>query len=345
MCAQRKAVKRISTEDDFIRSNIESFGNEIGQTTNWITSMFEVQSHFKVGTTEHEMLDYRIRCGQLYQQNAIDKAKGIICKPMPRTWHDRHSVSKIEDDDTRDLYRSIVASRKPYFMRYIYPSLMKEYNTYIKNTNRNAMREFQMSVDELCALTHRDLTERQKEFLHYFDQFMPVGNGDCIMNRICRKFEQEFDGYVGRHNSTVQFDYTIMKSDTEYTPQQFQSIKRLYDDYNKRLTGYAIFADYERVDVFDTITDLAVMNEEFLKKCERICPNRSTLCNIVLDICYRRNSTKRFAWSMCGDQIIANLLEKNNNIISYPYRDDDGDIEYHGEKFSLGQKRIEVTDI
>lgn len=71
MCAQRKAAKRISTEDDFVRSNIESFGNDIGQTTNWVTSMFEVRAEFPKHSREYEILSYRIRCGQLYQQNAI----------------------------------------------------------------------------------------------------------------------------------------------------------------------------------------------------------------------------------------------------------------------------------
>lgn len=65
MCAQRKAEKRVSTEEDFIRSNIESFGNEIGETTNWITGMYEVRSYFKVGSAEYDILSYRIRCGQL----------------------------------------------------------------------------------------------------------------------------------------------------------------------------------------------------------------------------------------------------------------------------------------
>lgn len=63
---------------------------------------------------------------------AIDKAKGIIAKPMPREWHDRHSVNLIEDTDTRRFYLKLVADKKPYFMRLIYPALMKQYNTYIK---------------------------------------------------------------------------------------------------------------------------------------------------------------------------------------------------------------------
>lgn len=69
MCAQRRAAKKVPEEDDFVRSNIESFGNDIGQTTNWITSMFEVRSKYPRNSKEYEMLSYRIRCGQLYQQN------------------------------------------------------------------------------------------------------------------------------------------------------------------------------------------------------------------------------------------------------------------------------------
>lgn len=71
MCAQRKAQKRVSLDEDFVRSNIESFGNDIGQTTNWVTSMFEVRSRFPEDSEQYKALSYRIQCGQLYQQNAI----------------------------------------------------------------------------------------------------------------------------------------------------------------------------------------------------------------------------------------------------------------------------------
>ena len=65
MCIQRKAQKKIVTEEDAIAANIASFGDEIGKTTNWITSMFEVRSHYEKGSEEYDALSYRIRCGQL----------------------------------------------------------------------------------------------------------------------------------------------------------------------------------------------------------------------------------------------------------------------------------------
>lgn len=340
-CAQRKATKKVPDEYDFVRSNIESFGNEIGQTTNWITSMFEVQSHFEKGSEEYETLAYRIRCGQLYQQNVIDKSKGIIAKPMPKYWHSRHDANKLEDDDERALCRAIAADKKPYFMRYIYPSLMKQYNTYIKNTGRNALREFQMTVPELESIPEDELTERQAEFLKFYRLRMPVGVGDCVMNRICRKFEDAFDGYVGKHNAMTNFDYRIMRNNADYLPKQYYAIKRLIEVHNRRVSNYIVFADYERVDEYEAYSTLSVMDEEFKKECSLICPNRDALCNIVLDICYTKGSTKRFAWNMCGEEIILNLLAKNNMEIHFPTLCDEGFIQYGGNRFMDGVKRME----
>ena len=344
ICAQRRANKKVVTEEDVIRSNIESFGNDIGKTTNWITSMFEVQSHFDKDSAEYGELEYRIRCGQLYQQNVIDKAKGIIAKPMPRAWHDRHAANQIEDDEKRRFYRDIVADKKPYFMRYIYPDLMRQYRTYAKNTGRSAMREFQQTVEELMRTPYDELTERQQDFLYYYRVRMPVGTGDCVMNKICRKFEDAFDGFVGRASRESGFDYTIMKSGSAYTYNQKLAIQRLYDEFNQRMRSYAIFSKLERVDSDDAASTAYGLREEFRRSCEAICQNERTLCDILLDICYRKSSTKKFVWDMCAQTIVQNLLEKNGWEVSVPTEDKDGTIEYCGLHFSVKKKRIGVTE-
>lgn len=263
---------------------------------------------------------------------------------MPRYWHDKHSVNKIEDIELREINRALSADKKPYFMKYIYPALMRQYNTYIKNTNRNSLREFQFTVSELMRMPYEDLTERQCDFLRYYNYRMPVGLGDCVMNKICRAFEQTFDRHAGRVSNCGNFDYTILKSGTEYTAKQFGTVKRLYEDYNKRLKNYAIFADYERVDDCDSREALSTMNEEFRKECDKVCPDKRALCDIILDICYSKKSTKRFAWNICGDEIIHNLLEKNNFEISYPTISSDGEIQYCGERFTIKKSKIEDNE-
>ena len=69
MCIQRKARKKIVDDDDLVLSNIASFGDDIGRTTNWATSMYDVRSGFDPESKEYQTLTYRIQCAQLYQQN------------------------------------------------------------------------------------------------------------------------------------------------------------------------------------------------------------------------------------------------------------------------------------
>lgn len=71
MCAQRKAPKKKIEEADLILANKNSFGDEIGKITNRITTMFDIQAQFKPDSKEYQVLDYRIKCGQLFQQNSI----------------------------------------------------------------------------------------------------------------------------------------------------------------------------------------------------------------------------------------------------------------------------------
>ncbi len=340
MCIQRKASKKIVNEQDSIQANIDSFGDDIGKTTNRITSMFDIQAKYAKDTKEYKELEYRIQCGQLYQQNAIDKTKGIISKPMPKEWYDYHSAIKITDVETRDLYLSILADKKPYFMRYIYPDLMQKYNTYIRNTEKNALREFQMTVDDLLEIPKDKLNDRQREFLHYYNIRMPVSTNNCVMNRICRRFEAEFDGCIRKLNTKTEFDYTIMKSGIKYKRSDYNAVLKLYEDYNKRLRSFTISASIERADEYETFYKMLELRTEFEQECVKVSPDASVLCDIVLDICYTRSATKRFAWEVCGNEIIQNLLSRSDGFIDYPTQDADGRVQFKAKSFTMKKERI-----
>ena len=342
ICVQRKAQKKLVREEDLIRATIDSFGDDIGKTTNRITAMFETQSRHDIKSDAYRVLDYRIKCGQLFQQNAIDKTKGIISKQMPREWYDRHRAALIEDPKQRQLYMSILADKKPYFMRYIYPDLMRQYNTYIKNANRKAQREFNICFDEMLKKYPDDLGEQECDFIRYYHKMMPVGTGDCVVNKICRRFEQEFDGYISRRNTETGFNYTIMKSAIEYSHTQLVEITRLLNEYKRKLKDYKIFSYRERIDCDEATSHSITMREELRAACDTVCSNAECLCNILLDLCYQRSNTKQFVWSVCGEEIIDNLLQNNNSIINFPELDQNGDIEFRGNRFVFKQKKIGV---
>jgi len=342
MCVQRRARKCVATEDDMIQSNIDSFGDDIGKTTNRITSMFDVIAQFEKGSVEYQTLDYRIKCGQLFQQNAIDKAKGIIAKPMPKEWYDRNANRScdIEDDALRQFNLSVIADKKPYFMRYIYPTMMKQYNTYISNTNKKAIREFRMTMEELLNKPDDQLSKEEREFIRYYHMKMPVGVNDCVMNRICKRFEAEFDGYIVKHRSDSEFDYTIMQSGQEYTDTQYNAILRLYNAYDRRVQDYMQYSKKERLDEDMLSSQRSMMIQEFKSECQAVCSNRYQLCDILLDICYKKEGSKQFAWDLASEEIIENLLRKNGYYISYPVICEHGDVAFGGERFSFSIKQI-----
>lgn len=343
MCAQRNATKVEVTEDLLIQSNIDSFGDDIGKTTNWITTMFDVQSQYEPDSEEYQVLDYRIKCGQLYQQNSIDKAKGIIAKPMPKDWYDR-AANRITDDLSEEEVQRrlfnlrVLADKKPYFMRYIYPNLMSQYNTYIKNTDKKCMREFRQTIEELMTKSPDELTQAEAEFIDYYIQRMPVGMHPCVMNKICKRFEEEFDNYFLKNISEEEFDYAIMKSGQEYTTTQYNAIAKLYEQYTKRLQEYMQFSKRERIDEDESATKRSLMIRDFKVECERACSNAAQLCDIILDLCYRRSGSKQFCWDICSEEIIDNLLKNNDNTIYFPVQDKDGDIEFCGKRFTLESK-------
>ena len=75
MCVQKKANKEIICESNLMQANYNSFGEEIGKITNRITAMYDVQAKYPKESREYKILDYRIMCGQLLQQNFYLKVR------------------------------------------------------------------------------------------------------------------------------------------------------------------------------------------------------------------------------------------------------------------------------
>lgn len=342
MCIQRKATKNIITESDLIKANKLGFGDEIGVTTNHITNMFEKQSHFDKNSKEYKVLDYRIKCGQLYQQNSIDKVKGIISKPMPKYWYDKRQL-KIKPEDTniikqeKEFNLRIVADKKPYFMKHIYPNLNTAYNKYIKNVNKKCIRMFQISIQELIKKV--DKNSEETRFIDYYYKFLPLSLGNCTVNRICWLIENTFNNYLSYPPQKYEFDYSILKSEISYSQKNFKLIFKIYEDYLKEVKHFHSNLQNSMINK----DEIEICRQQFINifkyKCEKVCSNENELCNIVLDICYKTKKSKQFAWDICGDVIINNLLKKNNNMIWYPeVVETNGEFKFDGVEFVMKVK-------
>lgn len=296
VCVQRSADKHIITEELLQKANEDGFGNDVGTITNRVTTQFEVMARFDEDTDEYKELEYRIICGQLYQQNSIDKIKGIETTPMDKIWYDYKSCND-------EFEKSIVAEKKPKFMIYIYPETMAKYKKYIESINKKCMRVFGIDMDALFEKS--DKTEEELEFIRFYHRGMPVGLGNCVCNKICEIIEEEFKDFPPY--AELEFDESILKSNRKYTIEQFESVRRVYDEYKDRSIRFEIGSKYKRVSKEDSIRQRELFKQEFKEKALMACKDKNVLCNIVVDMCYKSNNSKQFVWDVSYDELVENI--------------------------------------
>lgn len=301
MCVQNKADKKVVTEKLLRSSNKNGFsfarGEVVGTVTNRITSQIEVQSRFEEGSEEWTELEKRIICGQLYQQNSIDKLKGVKCNPMPKKWYNDRSCETEFDYNT-------VADGKPYFMIYIYPSLKAKYTKYIRDCETKA-RILGSTLNEL--LIKENPTEEEEEFVKLYHRKMPVGLGNCVMNRICSYVESRFKDINFQINEADRFDYRILRSNVGYSEHQFKKVQEVYKNYLSEVADFRMRSKVEKLDKDESYANKKLFLDHFKREAKKACKNEEVLCNIVLDLCYTKETSKGFAWEISKKQILENL--------------------------------------
>ncbi len=343
LCVQRRAEKKAVTQEDLIQSNINSFGDEIGIITNRITSMFEVQSRFAPGSEEYQTLDYRIKCGQLFQQNAIDRAKGILAKPMPKEWYSPAAL-RVQAGDSPEQVRhkqrqqQLLADKKPYFMAYLYPQEGKRYRLYVANASTKCLMEFGIPLTELAQKPHR--TPEEAAFLEAYARYKPLGTAPCLLNRLCWRMEEALDGPLKRRHAKGNFDPSLLKSGTYCSESRKKSIATLYERYTGEVQQFQARCARAYLREEDAAAAREALLDQFRRDCATACPNEQELCDILIDLCYGKHRSKQFVWELCGSVIFRNLLQKNGGVIHYPVADKAGAICYRGQRFTLKEQKL-----
>lgn len=301
-CVQRNASKMVITEAEVKKTNKNGMSNQVGAITNHVTAMMEVQSHFAKDSAEYQELEYRIGCGQLYQQAELDKIKGIVATPMPSHWYNIKACA-----DNRYL-QSVCAYRKPYFMIYIYEDSKRDYKKYIKESNDKCYALYHCTIPDLYA-NNDCLSNDQKEFLFWYEFKMPVGLGECSMNKICRYVESQLDGYKSQLHKNSRFDYSILKTKRRCTKEHRQALKELEQYYCECLREYK---KQKHHDKGDSNRNRRFLQRKFYQEAKELCPNDEERSNIILDITYADKGNRQFCWDCIGETIIKRLEALNN---------------------------------
>lgn len=340
MCVQRRADKFVITPELLVRSDIQSFGNDIGKITNDITSQIDIVSNFEDGSLENDTLRYRIICGQTFQQNSIDKAKGIITKPRPANWFNMRDNMCSDDDSESTKHhkrfdRNICVTKKPYFMIYNYDSLNRDYKKYNEAARTQCRAATHRSLADLIgkgAESHSD-----KEFLDAYYDGLNVTVGNCLVNKICAIIENKF-GRQQYRGVGGDFDFSFLKpSDSLASRTETSRLNALYKIYCESIRRNFI-SNSQNEDENSIKMQYRLFLEYYRNQCLRICPNVDVLVSTLIDKLYKTNASKKFVWNLFGDVIIEHLLESHNYKISLPVREDDEpEFYYRGVGYKMTQ--------
>ena len=359
-CIQYNASKVHVEEDDVILANKRGFGSKIGSITNRITAMTSLMANYEHGSKEYETLRYRTQCGQAQQQAEIDKAKGIVSNPMPKSWYiqSENRINQEEDSEEeikhKQFYQSICAEKKPYFFIYNYPSLKCEYDSYIENVENKSLSMFKQTFLDLQNKENK--TEDEERFVKWANDRNPVDSSPSVMNKICWAVEKEFDNLAKTPRD--KFDYMMLKSSRIYSKTDYYAVLDAYEWYKKKISDFAKKIKSGHYDYTnESIAGMEQLMQLFVDKCDEICPNKYDLCNILIDLCYSGSVNKRtgkhlgkcldkeIVWTVCGDTIIENLLKKNNHNMYYPKKvNENGEFECCGSQFVMTKVKVTGGD-
>lgn len=281
-----------------------------------------------------------------------DKAKiGREVKGIPSIWR-IFQVTKDEDDEEtkkkKKFYNSILTDKKPYFFRYKYDSLNKQYRSYVKAKEEDCLLKYNRKLSEVLKNPHN---EQERIFKDKYYKFMDIIDSDCVMNKICKYIESIDFNIKQKMRSSSEFDYKILLSrEAEFDEKIYEIVSSLVtsrikewavkrEEINSKQQNYSrtgIKFNEEEVNQKDQV--LMLLREDLLQ----VCSNEEELTNYLLKLFYedKISLNKNILWKICGRQIFENV-KKKNPIIYIPEKDKEGSLEFLYEKYDI--KRIDTA--
>lgn len=331
-----KPQKIIPNEYDLVTFDKFGMGSIIGQITNKGASAYALLPLLKEKYGE-DSKEYQITLSRLKQtckaQSAqIDKTKiGREVKGIPKCWYEKDFYGTEEEmREKNEINNHILLNQRPYFFKYLYEDSKKDYNEYLETQDYRCKKTLGKPLQEIM---NSAVTQEEKDFLEDFYSHCPLIISDSCMNLLCRRIEQlDFNlKQKLKKRDKDKINYVLFKNkQVEYTPTQREKILKALKDFNK---WYSTSISVGAVDGLKS----EVLKDYFFS----VENNEDVLTNVLVDYFYgEEKSNKDILWTYFGRNIVKNILSNTKRPVEFPFRDDNGDIEYLGMRFSVKEVLI-----
>lgn len=312
---ERKSAEKKKIElDDLWKSDILSFGSDIGLVTNYGTTYYDMLSLFDENDTMHDIIINRLKICNCLQSCEIDKTKGIKTIPLPDYWSKYIKITDDMDEIEKEhwqQYNKLVCKKRPYFMRYVYPKTYgAKYQQHVKTYENMSISKFGKPLNEILAskICENGEISGENALKVYFYQYSPLQEGNGVMNRVCRYMEGRIKEIkqISRLSTTVVRDYFAELYKDDISDGLIAELRNIYKEYRS----------YRKLELED------VDNKEQLvrllrKKADALNANSVSLVNAALQI------NTGFAFSVFGSDMVSLLVATDSKIYIPGSKEDD----------------------
>lgn len=343
----QKTQKEHIVEKDLYKYDLKGFNPKIGFLTNCSTTMYAMLPNFEENSVEHGEIVRRLKQCRKEQGSIIDSAKGLVVRPIPKHWtkwiHISEEMSQ-EERERAELSNSILVDKRPEFMTYLYDNYARDQRTFDKNYEILAMAELGSDIFEVIEKekNNQPLSEYEQNFLKSYHRFNPFLSTNYIVNNISYYMRSKIKEikYTRKEFDQDKILRILKNTDIEVDKKKLKQLYNLYKRYKTEKRKLFTFRNDNDEPIYKTLEqyDKAIRNDAY----NGISSNIQELANLALIICYEihPSDNKSFAWNVFGEGIVENVRKNRQQRIVVPYLDDNGDIEYLGEKYSM--KEIDV---
>lgn len=185
----------------------------------------------------------------------------------------------------------------------------------------------------------------------YYGGLNTFSEAPSNMNRLCKDLERWCKAH--RYAADLRgFDYTIMIDESiPEDPELQQQINKIYlefcnemasllrDQNNVRKYGDESLSTY---DSRNFTINWGYYYDIYRQRCRELCPDQKQLANMAVRACYEYHANKKntkFMWRVASEGILQNIKQVN---FPLPSRDDNGEYEYLGRRYTF--KYIQGVD-
>ena len=336
-----KVVVDSRNDDEQVKGQLNGYNSKVGFATNISSSLYCLLDEFPMGSEEHSTILKRLKIGRVIQGEIIDGVKGLEIPPFRNHWtKPRKITSDMSGEEKKKwgLYNKIACKVRPAFFRFLYQHYMTDYNRELKRYNIYSYLKFDKPFKDIFNIKEKTKEEQTLVDSYKWNTFFL--DNDSVVNRISRYMRTNL-ALVARYTSKqVSYcDWKVLKNEEhELNPYGITRMKFYLEEYKafKKGLRHDLVNSYGSLDAFIS----------YLKKesASTISSNESELADYALEVTYNGEvGMVEFAWKMFPDGILQNIMRSSLNKIQFPIQDDNGDIEYLWNRYSL--KEFSVEDL